>query len=327
MSLLTSLVASYSFNESSGNASDNSGNTNTLTNTNTITYSTGLLSNAAYLTAASSMYFTAADSASLSVTGDISFAVWVWINTTPTQGQRYIILNKEGSYSLTYERNKTGDGALSELSVICNVTGAGSSGIAQLSSTTSAGDLLSTGAWHHIAFTRVQSSGAYVIYIDGVANTSGTASAGTGITDTANALELGRGVYVFTNGAYYGINFFDGRLDETAVWAKALTSGEVTTLYNAGAGKQYPYGVFSMVATKISYALTLEPVNFLKAHNYVLAFTKMSFALTDFAVSFTPPMWTRGTKHTTAMSNSSPHSTAWVDGTKHSTAMTNQVKH
>lgn len=34
--------------------------------------------------------------------------------------------------------------------------------------------------------------------------------------------------------------FFDGILDECALWNRQLTASEVTELYNAGAGKQYP---------------------------------------------------------------------------------------
>jgi hypothetical protein len=34
---------------------------------------------------------------------------------------------------------------------------------------------------------------------------------------------------------------FDGMIDEIGVWSRALTSGEVTQLYNSGAGLQYPF--------------------------------------------------------------------------------------
>src|ERR1041385_3310343 len=79
-SLLTSLVASWKFDESSGNAADATGRSNTLTNNNTVTYNTGQLSNAAYFASASSQYFSIASNSDLTF-GDIDFTWAAWIYT------------------------------------------------------------------------------------------------------------------------------------------------------------------------------------------------------------------------------------------------------
>lgn len=47
MALNTNILASWKFDESSGNATDSSGNGKTLTNTNSISYVSGKVNNAA----------------------------------------------------------------------------------------------------------------------------------------------------------------------------------------------------------------------------------------------------------------------------------------
>lgn len=37
--------------------------------------------------------------------------------------------------------------------------------------------------------------------------------------------------------------FFDGRLDEVAIWSRALTTDEIAWLYNGGTGREIPMGV------------------------------------------------------------------------------------
>jgi hypothetical protein len=38
-----------------------------------------------------------------------------------------------------------------------------------------------------------------------------------------------------------GAGLFEGRIDEVAIWSRVLTSDERTALFNAGAGKYYPF--------------------------------------------------------------------------------------
>ena len=75
MSIYTNLVSYWSFDESSGNASDTvSGNT--LTNNNTVTYSSAKIRNG--ITTASSgtkyMYIENASQTGLGITGDLSIS-------------------------------------------------------------------------------------------------------------------------------------------------------------------------------------------------------------------------------------------------------------
>jgi hypothetical protein len=65
--------------------------------------------------------------------------------------------------------------------------------------------------WHHLAFT--WDGTTLYVYIDG------TKDAGTA----------------------YNTIFGQGSLDEVGIWNRALTTTEVATLYNSGAGKTYPF--------------------------------------------------------------------------------------
>jgi hypothetical protein len=73
-------------------------------------------------------------------------------------------------------------------------------------------------------------AGSVSFYKDGVFDVAKTAS----WTETAGTATTNIGSYV------KALHFFDGIIDEVGVWNRALTSTEVTELYNAGVGKQYP---------------------------------------------------------------------------------------
>lgn len=236
MSLLSNLEAYWKLDEASGNAADASGNGNTATNSS-VTYSTGLINNGAVL---SSGNLSAADSASLSVTGDLSISMWIKMNNLPTQGIRFPLLNKEGSYFISLNRNRTGDGAISYFEFDGNVTSSSASSISGQSTITSGQEIITTGAWHHLVFTYNATTGDCICYIDGSLNRTETNSP-VSITDTTNACVLGGNTAVFTNGGYFSFGNMDGMMDEVGIWSRALTAAEVTTLYNAGSGIQYPF--------------------------------------------------------------------------------------
>lgn len=95
--------------------------------------------------------------------------------------------------------------------------------------------------WVHITLTRVSSTSTK-IYINGT-EASGSFSKGS-VADNPTYLtncysEIG-GDFVTSGGL---INPCDNgtKIDEVNAWSKELTSTEVTELYNAGAGKFYPY--------------------------------------------------------------------------------------
>ena len=95
----------------------------------------------------------------------------------------------------------------------------------------------STGTWYHYVFTK--STGAadsdMTIYLDGSAASTSTVSAGPVTASMGNTddLRIG-GNYLSTP-----TSLMDGKMYQVAAFDKELTSGEVSTLYNSGAGKSY----------------------------------------------------------------------------------------
>lgn len=134
---------------------------------------------------------------------------------------------------------------------------------------------LATGTWYHLVFTYDSTGGSAVGYVnasvDGSISVFGTLPINTGemrIGSQSNA--AGRE--------------FNGIIDEVGIWSRALTSTEVTSLYNSGAGLQYPFSVgsFTLSAAAGSYALTGEPGLFTIASSSGFG----SFALTGEAATF-----------------------------------------
>jgi hypothetical protein len=79
------------------------------------------------------------------------------------------------------------------------------------------------GAWHHVVFTRTQSSGAMALYVDGAA--AGTATGSVNSLTSQPTIYFGRSA---TGSQYYA-----GALDEIAMYTTVLSPSIVTAHYNA----------------------------------------------------------------------------------------------
>jgi alpha-glucuronidase len=76
------------------------------------------------------------------------------------------------------------------------------------------------GAWHHIAATRDNTSGAMAVYVDGVLRGSGTGP--TGSRSWPTSLRIGS----LLNGS----NFLNGALDDVRLYSRILSASEIQTL-------------------------------------------------------------------------------------------------
>ncbi|MEO5921125.1 MAG: LamG-like jellyroll fold domain-containing protein [Pseudolysinimonas sp.] len=80
------------------------------------------------------------------------------------------------------------------------------------------------GAWHHVVFTRTQSTGALVLYVDGAS--AGSATGNTNALTAAATVNFGRSTA--------GVNYFAGTLDEMSFYNVALSAATVAAHRNAG---------------------------------------------------------------------------------------------
>jgi hypothetical protein len=85
------------------------------------------------------------------------------------------------------------------------------------------------GRWYHIAYTFDVASHQLVVYLDGVQRGSGTVDKSIGY-DT-NPISWGR----------YGTKYLNGRIDEAAIYNRALSGAEVASIYNAGPAGKRPF--------------------------------------------------------------------------------------
>lgn len=90
---------------------------------------------------------------------------------------------------------------------------------------------LAASAWQHYVFI-ISAGGSFTAYKDGVQCDSFLHSATHFSNSSGVPFKLG------TSG-YYGV--YTGKMDSFGVWNRALTASEVSTLYNSGSGKDYPF--------------------------------------------------------------------------------------
>jgi len=230
MALTDNLVSYYKLDEASGNAADSVGS-NTLTNNNSMTYGAGKINNGAIASRTGSKYLTITNAAQtgLGITGSFSMSFWVKIASAPPNNDQYMLMGKE--------RNAAGEGIYvlyyAQTSGVLNLRMEirdNSSYVVKIYNVD-----LGTSAFKHIVWTFTAGTHLYNLYIDGTHVV--TDDAGT-IDPTTNNDKFGIGGSPDASGDATNSN---GTFDEAGIWSRALTSTEVTSLYNGGAGWQYPF--------------------------------------------------------------------------------------
>ena len=196
----------WHFNEGEGTtAQDASGNGNhgTLMNMATETCWVGGKIGKALEFDGSDDYVDCGDDASLDITDEITIEAWV----NPTSGTGYIISkNIDSATDNQYAIYWDGD------QVMYYPSGTPISAV----------NSVPTGAWTHIVFTRTGTTGQF--YINGVA--SGSPAACT-MYSRATSVNIGR--------RKPGNFYFNGSIDDVAIYARALSANEVHQRYLEGA--------------------------------------------------------------------------------------------
>jgi len=216
MSLTDNLIAYWKFDESSGDAADSSGNSKTLTNNNTVAYGTGKINNAADLEASSSEYFSISNGTYFDVT---SGSINCWINRESTGTAQRII----STYTNTGEGGFTFN--ITATNKLQAFFGEGNQAV------TGGTDLTTTGSFAYMV-TFTWTTARKDIYINATSEGSNT---------NAETMTAGETTVSVGRDQKFAVDYFDGLIDEMGFWSRALTSTEVTQLYNSGAGLAYPF--------------------------------------------------------------------------------------
>jgi len=216
--LATNLVSYYELEDATDSHGSNNG---TATN---MTYATGKIGNAGDFNGTSS-YLELPDSV-LTATNSFTVSFWIKADSFPSGHGCALFEKFSGSTSWNYGTPSIGLG--SDGTVDCS--NRDSSGI--ISSLTF-GDI-SDNSFHHICMVHDSSVGDYgrvKSFFDGVLIS--TADNARAFTDYNRVVRMAK-----SQDSWQG-DFFDGLIDETGIWSRALTAGEVSELYNSGNALDY----------------------------------------------------------------------------------------
>ncbi|MEI7425551.1 MAG: DUF2341 domain-containing protein [Candidatus Moraniibacteriota bacterium] len=214
------LVGHWKMDETNGNAIDSSGNGNVLTNTNTATFTAGKFGNAGNLVAASSQYFTCTDAncgGTSKLDTPTTFTTSAWINSTNvTANNQQIISKSDGSSGANAAYELRFNGTSGKIQFVGYIGGAYQSII---SST-----VLSNNTWY---LATVTYDGVNLkLFLNGILDSTPVATTGSMSDSAANFAIGGRG------DGYY----FNGKIDEARVYKRALSTKEISSLYEWAPG-------------------------------------------------------------------------------------------
>lgn len=164
---------------------------------------------------------TKSDTATLKSNGtDFSFFQWTFMTSNPAQ-QGWACKDQNGAgVSREWHTQLKTNGANANKTdfIIRTIDNAGN---ALITKTVSALSLLNT--WHLLGFTYNFSTRVLTPYVDGVAQSPGTATG-----------DISASTGQFALGSMFGTGNYNGFLQSSGFWQKLLTAAEVTYLYNNG---------------------------------------------------------------------------------------------
>ena len=228
----TGLTVYYRLDEASGTRVDAIGG-HDLTANNSPGNNTGVFTNACTFTNTSSMYLSSASHADFSPSTKFSVSFWVYKKDTTVAGRG--VVSKYTISSATEYLVAAGSG-LGGSDAFCNIAPNTVDNYGAYGHITTA--YPSTDTWYHTVWvydgTQTGNANRLKCYVNGTQQTLsffGTIPAS--ITSTSAPFQVGA---ITSDGIY-----MNGRIDELGFWnGTALTSSDASTLYNAGAGRQYP---------------------------------------------------------------------------------------
>ena len=231
MALIDNLISYYKLDETSGTVLDAHGS-NDGTNNGATPHVAGKI-NTAYDFDGTNDYI---ETSSYSITTDkVSYSFWVKFDSI--SDIQYLLRHGDYTYSSTKRSSMIGwyptlklyfaifdnDGHIYEKKTDWTPT---------------------TGTWYHICVTVDNSDGTpdVKMYINGDLQTSvvNTNENPTELNSNSMPLQVGRMRSSLDR-------FFNGKIDEVGIWSRALTSTEITELYNSNNGLAYPFSAATQI--------------------------------------------------------------------------------
>jgi hypothetical protein len=228
-SLLTGLLAYWKFdNNGSGGVSllDSSGNSRTLSapnGTSGVSLGTGIINGSANFSGDDLTYFSRSGTFLNGSRDEYSISLWV---KTTREDEIFLVDQATGS---NYGGSTIGLDMFADGRIYGTIFWSGQPEYDRAEGSTP----INNGNWHHTAFTWKR-TGSLKVYVDGALDGSISSSGNYANVPTENVSINGN-----ADGSYLiGKN---ANIDEVGIWNKELSASEITSLYNAGAGKSYPF--------------------------------------------------------------------------------------
>lgn len=203
---------------------------NTLTNNNSITFVSGKILKAASLVRASSQYFSIAHGSYSGLTSNTDFTVNCWINlsTTPGTNITYPIacIWGAGDSTRAWIVDLVNQAGTLKLEMRVD-TGAGADDV-------SVAWTPSTSTWYMLTFNYIKASTTYKFYVNGTQQGATQTGSSGSVASPNEQFSIG-------NDPDNNNSHFDGLIDAMGYWNSSLSTGDITSLYNGGAGLQEPF--------------------------------------------------------------------------------------
>ena len=249
-SLTDDLVSYWNFDETSGSTANDSHGSNDLSNNNATINQTGIIDKAYYLNGENSFLNKTAFS-ELGLEND--FSISFWFKADDTSNKRILTTN------IVDGNNRVSISLESDI-----IRGGVYNGSSFNSKSTSFTDIVN---WNHIVLFWTASTDTVTVYLNNEIIT-GTEQP---LTYNVSGFEIGRR----RGPGGSSQDFFDGLIDEFGIWSRALTSTEVSELYNGGNGLAYPFSDAGLTnpATvnpylQSTWALIYSDENYSAGHTY-----------------------------------------------------------
>ncbi len=223
--LSNGLVGYWKVDESSGNISDSSGNSNTLTNNNTVSFTTGKYGNGGSFASASSETFSVADGSQSGLEGMSELSISLWVNPTTFADNSHMVVKDNTNGQCSFLLNYGFNGQINFFACSSGFYGSG------IQNSASANNLISTNNWSHIVVT--SKGGVARLYKNGVEQVSGDFPR----TDTSSSIFNSTSAFSLGGGTSNSVtSYMNGKLDDVRIYNRGLSPAEVTQLYNWAPG-------------------------------------------------------------------------------------------